>query len=179
MRNLTSGFIVLISVFVLSCTYKSKIKIKDKLESNDKVEVVNSNTEEVDTLYEVPPPPNSVLQSPILTLSEWFSQLCSTETPKGADVYFRFGLFETSDRYAIYLIKYKEQETWNSSKPDGIKYFSLAKNNYKGLPWTRVLEKIKLELKELASMARFKNSPLAQAKSITIKFDDEDILKLK
>jgi hypothetical protein len=47
------------------------------------------------------------------------------------------------------------------------------------LEWKQVLNKIKSQLNEFVKTEKFKNSSLAKAKDITMRFDDDDLVKLK
>lgn len=149
----------------------------------DEVSNINQNatTTKIDTIFEPPPPSMSVLNSTSLTLEQWFYKLCDTTLKNNNPILFQFGLFDTPNpnRYAVYLIDLEDykRERWGQSPI--IKYFLLDRVDYQGLNWRQVLSKIRKELLEMRSTEKFRTSNLAKAKSIIIRFDDLEILKLK
>lgn len=106
------------------------------------------------------------------TLDTCFLQFCTDVQRNKSDEYFQFVLFETEDRYAIGFNDLKNQ----TPAPQ---YYSLSKKAYHTLDWRSVLKQIKTEIKEIARTERFAISNLANSVSITIKFDDGDIIQLK
>ncbi len=130
------------------------------------------------------PPPPSIDKLKPITLKKWFFDLCDREKPKKADVAYQLGLFQTDKMYAITLAGSKvkgmesaSERTKRDSEP--LAYYPLAKDEYTGLQLNGVLDKMKSQLKQFASTSRFKRSSLAKAPNITIRFDDNDVLKLK
>jgi len=156
---------------VLSCN--------DKIETH--VEEITTTETEIETAPEPPPPSFTCSNSG--TLQEWFFKLCEAAKPEKTVVAYNFELFETGNCYAIHLVDSHEKEDQNAAvKNDAdtsFNYYPLSKNEYEGLEWKQVLDKIKSQLKELVNTEKFKNSALATAKTMTIRFDDSDLLRLK
>lgn len=149
------------------------------------VEVRNVTVEETKNAPEPPPPPPSFSCSNSLTLQEWFFKLCDEEKPGGAIIAYNLGLFDTDNYYAIYLIdsnEHAKEDQVSATKNDherSTEYYPLSKTEYKDLKWEQVLDKIKSQLKEFIKTEKFKNSSLAKAKAITIRFDDGDLVRMK
>ncbi len=165
-------FIFLIHL-VLACN--------DKIETQ--VEEVTMTETESTTAPEPPPPTFSCSNS--ATLQEWFFKLSDSEKPDKDVFAYNFGLFETGSCYAIHLvdsIQYEKDDggTARKNEPDtSVSYYPLSKSEYEALEWKQVLNKIKSQLAEFARTERFKNSYLAKAEIITMRFDDGDLLRLK
>ena len=153
----------------------------DKTETQ--VEEITMTETETETAPEPPPPSFSCSNS--VTLEEWFFKLCDTEKPKKDVIAYNFGLFGSDNCYAIHLvdsIQYEKdkRDTARKNEPDtSSSYYPLSKSEYEALEWKQVLNKIKSQLEEFVKTERFKNSYLAKAKIITMRFDDGDLLSLK
>lgn len=132
-----------------------------------------------------PPPPSSLHLSKSMTLKECFLKMCHREQPGPTDTAYNFSLHKTNNRYVVFFIESKAHkkiaQERAAKKGSGYlnKYYPLSKNELKDLNWKQAFDKIRSELKEFAKTEQFKNSSLAKAKSITIRFDDAEFLKLK
>ena len=163
--------ILLAGHLILACNGKTEVKVSDVMVEESK------NAPE--------PPPPSFSCSNSLTLQEWFFKLCDTEKPGKDIIAYNLGLFDTDNCYAIYLIdsnEHAKEDKVSATKNDyewPIEYYPLSKTEYKDLKWEQVLNKIKSQLKEYTNTEKFKNSSLAKAKAITIRFDDGDLVKMK
>lgn len=152
---------------------------------NDKIEthVEEVTMTETDSAAAPEPPPPSFSCSTSGTLQEWFFKLCDSEKPGKDVIAYNFGLFETDSCYAIHLVDSNEKEEQNAvGKNDAdtaFNYYPLSKKQYEGLEWKQVLDKIKSQVKEFLNTKKFKNSSFAKAKTMTIRFDDGDLLRLK
>ena len=150
----------------------------------DKVETQVEDISMTETERAAPePPPPSFSCSNSVTLQEWFFKLCDTEKPRNDVIAYNFGLFETDNCYAIHLIDSNEMDDLAAARKEGtgtfFNYYPLSKNEYEALEWKQVLNKIKSQLEEFVNTEKFKNSSLAKAKTITMRFDDGDLLGLK
>ena len=169
MKNLLLIITVAFILFTMSCKHQEKKIIFQDVT----VEHVFEDTENI----EEPPPPSAVCLNPV-PLKNCFVKICSTEKPVKDSLRYRFILFETNNCYSIGL----KTLGLGSTKKDSTtfdKFYSLSKVEYKNLAWKEVLNKIKFQLKEFCKTTEFENSSLAKAKSITIIFDDRDLLILK
>ncbi len=131
------------------------------------------------------PPPASVLDSKPVTLKQWFFKLCDEHDVGGTNLSYKFDFWETSGVYQIGLIKLskfgkdvRQNYEAENIKPNG-KFYAILKSDYKDLKWKQILDKIKSQLKEYSQTEKFKQSYFAKAKSISIKFDDNDVINLK
>jgi hypothetical protein len=155
------------------------------LACNDKIETQVEDISITESEGAPEPPPPSFSCSNSVTLQEWFFKLCDAEKPGKTVVAYKFELFETDNCYAIHLIdsiEYKKGEQGLARKKDSdtsVNYYPLSKNEYEELEWKQVLNKIKSQLNEFVKTEKFKNSSLAKAKDITMRFDDDDLVKLK
>ncbi len=131
------------------------------------------------------PPPSSVIDSKLITLKQWFFKLC--DEPKSAETNFsyKFDLWKTGNVYQIGLIDLKglsknmqQYYAAKNIKPYG-KYYTIPKIDYKNPDRKQVLAKIKSQLKEYSHTKKFKQSFLSKADTITILFDDDDLVSLK
>ena len=153
----------------------------DKTEAQ--VEEVTITETESKAAPEPPPPSFSCLNS--VTLQEWFFKLSDSEKRDIDVIAYNFSLFETGSCYAIHLvdsIQYEKDggDTARKDEPDTyVNYFPLSKNEYEALEWKQVLNKIKSQLKEFVKTEKFKNSSFAKVKTMTMRFDDGDLLRLK
>lgn len=157
------------------------------LACNDKIEtqVEEVTMTETESKAAPEPPPPSFSCSNSVTLKKWFFKLSDSEKPDKDVIAYNFSLFETGSCYAIHLvdsIQYEKDDgdTAGKDEPDtSVGYYPLSKSEYEALEWKQVLNKIKSQLEEFVKTERFKNSYLAKAKSITMRFDDGDLLRLK
>jgi hypothetical protein len=155
------------------------------LACNDKIETQVEEITITETEKAPEPPPPSFSCSNSVTLQEWFFKLCQTENPKKDVIAYNFRLFETDNCYAIHLVDSKEYENDDQDAAGknefdtSVSYYPLSKNEYEALEWKQVLNKIKSQLKEFANTEKFKTSSLAKVKTMTMRFDDGDLLKLK
>lgn len=165
----------ILTVFLLHLV----LACNDKIETQ--VEEVTMTETETETAPEPPPPSFSCSNS--VTLQEWFFKLCETAKPEKPVVAYKFELFETGNCYAIHLVDSNENDDQDAAgKNDAdtsFNYYPLSKNEYDGLEWKQVLDKIKSQIKVFLNTEKFKNSSLAKAKIITMRFDDGDLLRLK
>ncbi|HET6768237.1 MAG TPA: hypothetical protein VFH08_12580, partial [Chitinophagaceae bacterium] len=131
------------------------------------------------------PPPPSFSCSNSVTLQEWFFKLCDTEKSEKDVIAYNFGLFETGNCYAIHLVdsiayeKDDQDAARQNERDTSVNYFPLSKTEYEAMEWKQVLDKIKSQLGEFVKTEKFKNSYFRKAQSITIRFDDGDLLRLK
>jgi hypothetical protein len=175
MRTLCFMLTLFFGHLILACNHNTEVEMKE-------VTIVGSVSESVPAPE--PPPPSFSCSNPV-TLQEWFFKFCDTEKPKKDIINYKLELFDTENCYAIHLIGVKEYETENqdsSGKNDpenSDNYYPLSKNEYKELNWKQTLNKIRSQLNEFVKTENFKNSSLAKAKTITILFDDGDLLRLK
>ena len=154
------------------------------LSCNDKIETQVEDVSMTETERAPEPPPPSFSCSNSVSLQEWFFRLCDTEKPQKDVIAYNFGLFETRNCYAIHLV---DAEEYERDDPDAGKkepdtsgtYYPLSKDEYEALEWKQVLNKIKSQLEEFVKTEKFRNSYLQKAKTITIRFDDGDLLRLK
>jgi hypothetical protein len=120
-----------------------------------------------------------------LTLKECFLKLCNKEHPEPNDTAYNFGLYQIHKHYVAFFIDskaYKKNaEEWMVKKGSEYldKYYPLSNSEFMYLGWKQVLDKIRSELEKFSKTASFRNSSLAKAKSITIRFDDAVFLKIK
>lgn len=155
------------------------------LACNDKIETQVEDVSMTETVRAPEPPPPSFSCLNSVPLQEWFFKLCDTEKPKKDVIAYNFGLFGSDNCYAIHLvdsIQYEkdDRDTARKNEPDAsVSYYPLSKSEYEALEWKQVLNKIKSQLEEFVKTERFKNSYLAKAKIITMRFDDGDLLSLK
>ena len=156
------------------------------LACGDKIETQVEDISMTETERAAPePPPPSFSCSNSVTLHEWFFKLADAEKPEKDIIAYNFALFQTDSCYAIHLvdsIQYKkdDRDTAGKNDPDtSVSYYPLSKGEYETLEWKQVLNKIKSQLEEFVKTEKFKNSYLAKAKIITIRFDDSDLLRLK
>ena len=152
---------------------------------NDKIETQVEDISMTESISPPEPPPPSFSCSNSVTLQEWFFKFCNAEKPEKAVIAYIFELFETNNCYAIHLIDSIEfdkgdQDLLRKNDPDtSVNYYPLSKTGYEPLGWKQVLDEIKSQLNEFVNTEKFKNSSLAKAKGITMRFDDGDLLKLK
>jgi len=134
-----------------------------------------------DTNFEVPPPSMSLLKTPSQTLEKWFNKLCDTTLKSSDAIVYQFGFFEMTnqDYYALYLFDLAEYKRDGRDESPTVKYYLIDRVPYKGLDWHKVLELMRKQLLELSKNEKFKSSSISKAKSITIRFDDLELLKLK
>ena len=171
MRTLHFIITLLAGQLILACNGKPEVEVR------------NVMVEKTDSVPEPPPPSFSCSNS--MTLQEWFFKLCDEEKPGKDIIAYNFGLFDTDNCYAIYLIdsnEHEKEDQVSATKNDyewPIEYYPLSKREYKDLKWDQVLDKIKSQLKEFINTEKFKNSSLAKAKAITIRFDDGDLVRMK
>ena len=156
------------------------------LACNDKIETRIEHLSMTETERAAPePPPPSFSCSNSVTLQEWFFKLCDAVKPEKNVIAYNFGLFQTDSCYAIHLvdsIQYEknDRDTARKNEPDtSVSYYPLSKGEYEALEWKQVLNKIKSQVKEFLNTEKFKNSYLAKAETITMHFDDGDLLRLK
>lgn len=172
MRTLCFILALFFGHLILACKHNTQVQMKD----------ITTIAESVPAPE---PPPPSFSCSNSVTLQEWFFKLCDTEKPEKDIIAYNFELFETENCYAIHLIHAKEYEkedqvpTGKNDPENSDNYYPLSKNEYKELNWKQTLNKIRSQLNEFVKTEKFKNSSLAKAKTITIRFDDGDMLRLK
>ncbi len=147
------------------------------------ISTVSQRKQEIvtDTTFEVPPPSMSILKTPSQTLEKWFNRLCDTTLESSEAIIYQFGFFEMTnqDYYALYLFDLEKYKRGGRGESPTIKYFLIDRVPYKGLDWHKVLELMRKQLLELSKNEKFKSSSISKAKSITIRFDDLELLKLK
>ena len=155
------------------------------LACNDKIETQVEDVSMTETESAPEPPPPSFSCSNSVTLKEWFFKLFDSEKPEKDVIDYSFGLFETDNCYAIHLVDSKEYEkddpdAARENEPDSsVNYYPLSKKEYEALEWKQVLNKIKSQLKEFVKTEKYKNSSFAKVKTMTMHFDDGDLLRLK
>ena len=164
-----------LTVFLVQLVFACNDKIETRVE-----EITMTETE---TATAPEPPPPSFSCSTSGTVEEWFFELCETAKPEKPVVAYKFELFEIGNCYAIHLVDSNENDDQDpAGKNDAdtsFNYYPLSKIEYEGLEWKQVLAKIKSQVKEFVNTEKFKNSSLAKAKIITMRFDDGDLLRLK
>ena len=169
-----------ISYFILTASLVHLVfACNDKIETQ--VEEITMTETETETAPEPPPPSFSCSNSG--TLREWFFKLCEKAKPEKPVVAYKFELFETGNCYAIHLVDSNEKDDHDGAgKNDAdisFNYYPLSKNEYEGFEWKQVLDKIKSQVKEFLNTEKFKNSSFAKVKTMTMRFNDSDVLRLK
>lgn len=134
-----------------------------------------------------PQPPPGISCDKEVSLKEWFVHICETEKPDKEDSIpkYRFVLYDNGPCYLICLLNRKDYPqgdsmptNTNRSIPPPV-FRSLSKTAYKGLDWERVIEKVGSQLDELIMLPEYRNSALSNAKSISISFDNESLVRLQ
>lgn len=162
------------SYFILALVF---VQLAIACNSQQKKVVIVSDVSYEEKEQPEPPPPSFSCASSF-TLKEYFLKICTTEKPKKDSIAFNFMFWDSENCYAIGLNPSEESTAKKDNAPFS-KYYSLSKNEYKNLAWNQVLNKIKSQLKEFSKTKEFENSSLSKAKTITIKFDDGDLISLK
>src|SRR5690242_1194998 len=110
--------------------------------------------------------------------NQWMELLNEKEKPTKDIVAFNFGLLETDDGFATYLIGAKSFDPDDSDwacdvdyEPE-FKYMMLDKKLTKGMDWEQVLERMKKVIGDYLKTDDYKNSFLKSATAITTGFDD-------
>jgi len=149
-----------ISILNFSCHQNAEMKSKSKIE---KVHIVETE-DDVD-----PPPPN--LKSGFKNLHDWLSNICDSEKLQKPISEFSLGLFQSeNEKNVVYLVgvnKNDNNETIDF-KPQKM-YFMLPKDDYNKLSGEKLIQKLTNELKDFTKTAKFQNSFLSTASSITFR----------
>jgi hypothetical protein len=138
-----------------------------------------------DTDFIEPPPLPPLHFSKSMTLKECFLALSNNENPELSDTSYHFSVYQIYNQYVAFFIEskaYKKNaQEWKAKKGSQYldKYYPLSNSEFKDLGWKQVIDKVRSELHEFIKTEAFKNSSLARAKSLTIRFDDAVFLKIK
>jgi hypothetical protein len=126
-------------------------------------------TEEQD---DVPlPPPN--LSSSFKTIDEWLSNICDNDGPEKAISRYTFGVFESPDEYVLFLVGWNTYVEGNHAvtqidfEPSDM-YFPLPLDQYKNMNRAQVFDELERQLREFLKSEKFKNSFLAEGKTIEL-----------
>lgn len=169
-----------ICIIAIAClSYIVTSSCQRKKTSVEVTETFRNSENGIDTsLGELPPPTDAIRKKPILNVNQWFDKICKVQKKKNNDiVMFKLAIFETDDFFAIYL---RDVNDSTISLDADENYSRLSKDDYKGMPTVLdAMNKLKQQIKTITASSQFHLSPLANAKSITIIFDDESRLKIK
>lgn len=117
--------------------------------------------------------------------NNWMTRLNKLEKPNRSISAFNFGLFETPDRYTLYLIGAnhfdEEDEDWATEidfEPQE-KYLAIDSEETNGLEWNQVLDKVTTTVTKYIHSPDFKESILNKAHAITTGFDDGNLIRIK
>jgi len=174
MRTLCFILALFFGHLILACKHNTQVQMKD----------ITIGTIAESVVAPEPPPPSFSCSNSV-TLQEWFFKLCDMEKPEKDIIAYKFELFDTENCYAIHLIDAKEYEkedhdlAGKNDSETSDNYYPLTESEYKELDWKQILNKIRSQLTEFVRTEKFKNSSFAKAKTITIRFDDGDLVKLK
>ena len=158
----------------MSCNQENSVRHEEQYE----VKHVVFTSEEDDP---GPPPPNFTSQ--FKTIEEWLFSICDSEKPKKSITTYKFGLFEGENDYTLCLtgISTKElSQTHTRTKIDfapADMYFSVPAAEFNNLARKQVLERLTSQLKEFTTTNKFKQSFLAEAKSIVTEWNGEIVWK--
>jgi hypothetical protein len=117
-----------------------------------------------------------------MKLEQWIRGIISKEQPSEDIIAYYFGLFESLDHYMIYLSGSTEYDAedpdWacNDDFTPEDKYLRLQE--YRGLSWQEVLEKVRIELEAILKTEVLRSSFLGKAKAIAVGFDDGDLVTI-
>jgi hypothetical protein len=118
-----------------------------------------------------------------MELKKWINGIISKEQPSEDIIAYYFGLFESLDHYMIYLSGSTEYDAedpdWacnNDFTPED-KYLRLQE--YRGMSWQEVLEKVRIQLEAILETEVPSNSFLGKASAIAIGFDDGDLVTIR
>ena len=125
-----------------------------------------------------PEPPPRGLTSNFKTVEEWLSNVCDENRPIKPNDAFRVGLFESADDYIVFIVGLnthgpKEHLITDIDFEPSNMYFRLPENEYQNLTRQELLNKLGAQLFDFIKTDKFRNSFLAEAKSITADFMHE------
>lgn len=118
-----------------------------------------------------PPPPNFV--SRFKTMNEWLTFIVENEKPNKAISDYNIDVFEGAHDYTLCLTGVNTYDVSKSYQRIKIEfepsemYFPIPLNEHKGLTRAQVFDYISGQLNEFITSNKFKNSFLAEAKSVT------------
>lgn len=116
-----------------------------------------------------------------IDLSTWLNQVSTDENPPDSVIAFNIGMFETPDGYAIYLGGFGR---FDKNDPDWAidpifvpseKYFYIRRS---GSDWEEVLSEVISSVRSFVTSEAGRKSYLAQAKHLTVGFDDGDLYEI-
>ena len=166
----------------MSCTPDKENKSSDKTVVRDVV--IEHIYHEEERTPPPPPPPLQQLPRPT-TFEEWFYRFSEKEKPAQSFVDYQLGYWELEKEDLFVLnVAPVTVEVINGSPSEedlarAMRYYPIFRKEYMGLDWQQVLQKMKTQLKEYSGTQRFKKTALANAKAVTMKFDDGEQVRLK
>jgi hypothetical protein len=174
----TKYFLIAFSfgLFILACNKKSKKIIISEVA----IESIESDTDFIE-----PPPPPSLHFSKSMTLKECFLKLSYKEHPESNDTAYNFGVYQINNQFVAFFIEskaYKKNaQEWMTKKGSEYldKYYPLSNSEFIDFGWKQVLDKVRSGFNEFIKTEAFRNSSLAKANSLRIRFDDAVLLKIK
>jgi hypothetical protein len=116
----------------------------------------------------------------------WISEIVLTENPDKSIIAYNIGLIETQAGYTAYFMgakNYNENDSdWACAFGDYTptkKYLDLSNTDLKGLSWNEVQENIIKHFNGFMTTKNYKDSFLQNATSITVGFDDGELVRVK
>jgi|SRR5579871_759057 len=137
----------------------------------DTSNVIVENVQLEGTVEEVPPPV-AKLKEEYKSISAWLTFMCNHDKPAKPIAEFKFGMFESSDGYILFLTgqnRYNENQNRSSVRIEfqpSHMYFKLPESEYKNLTREQLLEKLTGQFKEFANTETFKNSFFTKADKV-------------
>jgi len=124
------------------------------------------------------PPPH--FTSKFKTLQDWLQNMCDNDKPKQPIQKYKFGLFESTDDYTLYLAGVNTSSKGNyrsiriAFKPTNM-YFKFPKNYFENLTRQQLLDKLTSDLKDFANTEKFKNSFFTKADIVVLETNGQTI----
>jgi hypothetical protein len=143
-----------------------------------KVIVKNVQFEDAEDDIEQPPPH---LTSKFRTLQDWLINICDKDKPQKSIAKYKFGLFESSNDYTIFLVGVNTYDEGNHRSGTHIEfqpanmYFTLPKAYYGNLNRQQLLHKLTSQLKDFVNTEKFRNSFFIKANIVVFETSGQTI----
>jgi hypothetical protein len=164
--------IALFACLGMECSQRTKSE-------SDNVEVKEVMVTSVEVADDVSPPPPG-LTSHFKNMEDWLSNICDDKKPKKSIATYEFGLFESPDNYAIFLVginTYNKADTSYTRiefEPSNM-YFQLPRGEYKNLNRDEMVNLLIFQLKDFTNTKKFKTSFFTGADKITFATNGQTI----
>ncbi len=117
--------------------------------------------------------PSSSCANP-MTLNNCIRKLCDINSSKLGN--YTIMVYESNQCYAVGIFPIDENgriiEQRSKNAGSRIKYYILSKKEFNGLSYMNVVQKIRIQFDQFGKTKEFMHSPIAQVKTVSIKFAD-------